>query len=187
MTRKRPNPEQAARAERPRPHSPGRARGGGEHRPQGRDGDVTGVFRRAAGGYGFVRPEGALPGDRSGDIHIAAAASLDAASGDTVRVNVKVKEGDKERTQAFEGVVIAIKRGGNRTTFTVRKNSYGVGVERIFPLFAPTVESVDVLSSSRVRRAKLTYLRKRVGKGATAVKEKEARMVPGAAAPAAAK
>ena len=83
MTRKRPKPAQP-RPERPKPEQPA-ARG---NRPRGRDGDVTGVFRRAAGGYGFVRPEGALPGDRSGDIHISAAASLDAASGDTVRVRL---------------------------------------------------------------------------------------------------
>ena len=81
MTRQRPNPEKAAR---PSGRPPGRA----QARARGRDGDVTGVFRRAAGGYGFVRPEGALPGDRSGDIHISAAASLDAASGDTVRVRL---------------------------------------------------------------------------------------------------
>ncbi|MFM7137917.1 MAG: RNB domain-containing ribonuclease, partial [Planctomycetota bacterium] len=81
MTRQRPNVEKTAR-----PH--GRSQARAQSRPPRRDGDVTGVFRRAAGGYGFVRPEGALPGDRSGDIHISAAASLDAASGDTVRVRL---------------------------------------------------------------------------------------------------
>lgn len=86
--------------------------------------------------------------------------------GDTVRVNVKVREGDKERVQAFEGVVICIRRGNSRTTFTVRKVSYAVGVERIFPLYSPTIESIEVLSSSRVRRAKLYYLRNLFGKAA---------------------
>ena len=89
MTRQRPNPEKAARAPgRPPGRAQARAQSPAPSRPQRRDGDVTGVFRRAAGGYGFVRPAGALPGDRSGDIHISAAASLDAASGDTVRVRL---------------------------------------------------------------------------------------------------
>lgn len=94
------------------------------------------------------------------------AVKLNFRPGDTVRVNVKVREGDKERVQAYEGVVIRIRRGANRTTFTVRKISYGVGVERIFPLYSPTLESIDVLGSSRVRRAKLYYLRGLFGKAA---------------------
>ena len=86
--------------------------------------------------------------------------------GDTVRVSVLVKEGEKERIQIFEGVVIRLRRGGNRASFTVRKVSYGVGVERIFPLYAPTVKGVKVVSRARVRRAKLYYLRKRFGRAA---------------------
>jgi large subunit ribosomal protein L19 len=86
--------------------------------------------------------------------------------GDTVRVHVRIVEGDKERVQAFEGVVIRKRRGGIRSTFTVRKISYGVGVERTFPFFSPRVEKVDVLSRGRVRRARLYYLRERTGKAA---------------------
>ncbi len=86
--------------------------------------------------------------------------------GDTVRVAVKVREGDKVRIQNFEGVVIRIRKGLNRTTFTVRKVSYGVGVERIFPLYSPNIESITVKSRARVRRAKLYYLRKRFGRAA---------------------
>ena len=80
-------------------------------------------------------------------------------SGDTVRVHVKVKEGDKERIQVFEGVVIRRRRGGASATFTVRKISYGVGVERIFPVESPTVEKVEIKSRGHVRRARLYYLR----------------------------
>lgn len=87
-------------------------------------------------------------------------------AGDTVRVNVKIKEGDKDRIQAFEGVVIAIKRHGLSSTFTVRKVSFGYGVERIFPLHSPTVDSIEVIKRGRVRRAKLYYLRERKGKAA---------------------
>ena len=94
-------------------------------------------------------------------------------SGDTVRVHVKVREGDKERIQIFEGVVIGLHRGGTRASFTVRKVSFGQGVERIFPLHSPRVEKVEVERKGRARRAKLTYLRKRLGKGATLVREKE--------------
>jgi large subunit ribosomal protein L19 len=97
---------------------------------------------------------------------IPAESKLTFRPGDTVRVMVKVREGDKERIQAFEGVVIRIRRGNNRTTFTVRKVSYGVGVERIFPLYAPTIESIEVVSHSKVRRAKLYYLRNLFGKAA---------------------
>lgn len=87
-------------------------------------------------------------------------------SGDTVRVKVKVVEGDNERLQAFDGVVIARKGSGISETFTVRKISFGVGVERIFPLHSPRVESIEVLKSGKVRRAKLNYLKKLSGKAA---------------------
>jgi large subunit ribosomal protein L19 len=96
-------------------------------------------------------------------------------AGDTVRVNVKVKEGDKERVQAFEGVVIARKGAGVSATFTVRKISNGVGVERIFPLHSPMLESLSVVRRGRVRRAKLFYLRELTGK-ATRIKEKKVRV-----------
>jgi large subunit ribosomal protein L19 len=86
--------------------------------------------------------------------------------GDSVRVHVKVREGEKERIQAFEGVVIKINRGGNRASFTVRKISYGVGVERIFPLHSPRIDRLQVLSRSKVRRARLYYLRGLSGKAA---------------------
>ena len=84
-------------------------------------------------------------------------------AGQTVRVHVKVVEGEKERTQVFEGVVIAISGKGSRSTFTVRKISYGVGVERIFPLYSPRIDKIQVVSSGKVRRAKLYYLRKLSG------------------------
>ena len=86
--------------------------------------------------------------------------------GDTVRVHVRIVEGDKERVQPFEGTVIRRRRGGARATFTVRKISYGVGVERTFPLISPRVERVEVLSRGRVRQARLYYLRERTGKAA---------------------
>ena len=86
--------------------------------------------------------------------------------GETVRVHVKVVEGEKERTQVFEGIVIGLSGGSNRATFTVRKVSYGVGVERIFPLHSPRIEKVEVVSRGQVRRAKLYYLRERSGKAA---------------------
>ncbi len=92
--------------------------------------------------------------------------------GDTVRVSVRIKEGDKERTQAFDGVVIAIKKAGLRSCFTVRKDSFGVGVERVFPLHAPVVEKVEVLSRRRVRRAKLYFLRGRSAKDSRLKEEK---------------
>ncbi|HEX6587599.1 MAG TPA: 50S ribosomal protein L19 [Longimicrobiales bacterium] len=88
------------------------------------------------------------------------------APGDTLRVNVRVREGDKERLQAFEGVCIARKGGGVSETFTVRKVSSGVGVERIFPIHSPSVDSITVVRRGRVRRAKLYYLRNRRGKSA---------------------
>jgi large subunit ribosomal protein L19 len=87
-------------------------------------------------------------------------------SGDTVRVHVKVREGDKERIQMYEGIVIGMHRGGSRATFTVRKVSFGQGVERIFPLHSPIIDHVDVIRSARVRRAKLYYLRDLKGKAA---------------------
>ena len=92
--------------------------------------------------------------------------------GDTVRVSVKVIEGDKERIQPFDGVVIARRGGNTRETFTVRKISFGVGVERIFPLYSPSLDKIEVLKRGSVRRAKLYYLRGKKGKAAK-VKEKE--------------
>ena len=91
--------------------------------------------------------------------------------GDTVRVHVKVKEGSRERIQVFEGTVIAKKHGGIEETITVRRISYGVGVEKVFPVHSPSIDKVEVARSGKVRRAKLYYLRDRVGKGAK-VKEK---------------
>lgn len=91
--------------------------------------------------------------------------------GDTVRVHVKVVEGGRERIQVFEGVVIARKNGGVRETFTVRRVSYGVGIERTFPLHSPRIEKIEVVRRGRVRRAKLYYLRKLRGKAAR-IKEK---------------
>jgi large subunit ribosomal protein L19 len=86
--------------------------------------------------------------------------------GDTVRVHTLIKEGDKERVQVFEGVVIDRKDGGSRATFTVRKISYGVGVERIFPLHSTRIDKVEVVAKGRVRRARLNYLRELEGKAA---------------------
>ena len=87
-------------------------------------------------------------------------------SGDTVKVNVKVSEGNRERIQTFEGVVIAIKGVGINKLITVRKLSFGVGVERIFPLHAPTIDSIEIIRKGKVRRSKLYYLRNRIGKSA---------------------
>ncbi len=95
----------------------------------------------------------------------------DFSPGDTVRVNVRVVEGGRERVQLYEGVVIARNGGGARASFTVRKLSFGVGVERIFPLHAPIIHSIEVIRRGDVRRAKLYYLRDRVGKAAR-IKEK---------------
>ncbi|MBP1606002.1 MAG: rplS [Acidobacteria bacterium] len=86
--------------------------------------------------------------------------------GETVRVHVKVREGDKERIQVFEGVVIGLRGGGARASFTVRKVSFGQGVERIFPLHSPIIDKIEVLRAARVRRAKLYYLRDLRGKAA---------------------
>ncbi len=86
--------------------------------------------------------------------------------GDTVKVNFKIQEGDKERIQIFEGVVIRRRRGNTRGTFTVRKISYGIGVERIFPLHSPYIDKIEVVSRGRVRRSRLYYLRGRKGKAA---------------------
>jgi len=86
--------------------------------------------------------------------------------GDTVRVSFKIVEGKTERVQAYEGLVIAIKNAGIGKTFTVRKNSYGVGVERVFPINSPRVEKVDVIRRGKVRRAKLYYIRTKIGKKA---------------------
>jgi large subunit ribosomal protein L19 len=109
---------------------------------------------------------------------------IEFAVGDSVKVHTKVVEGDKERIQVFAGVVIGRRGHGLNSTFTVRRISYGEGVERIFPVHSPRVEKVEVERKGSVRRAKLTYLRKRLGKGATLVREKEGRTTE-AAAPAA--
>jgi large subunit ribosomal protein L19 len=94
------------------------------------------------------------------------------AVGDSVRVHTKVVEGEKERVQVFSGVVIGRRGHGLNATFTVRRISYGEGVERVFPLHSPRIDKVEVERRGMVRRAKLTYLRKRIGKAAVAVKEK---------------
>ena len=97
--------------------------------------------------------------------------------GDSVRVHTKVVEGDKERIQVFSGVVIGKRGRGLNEMFTVRRISYGEGVERVFPVHSPRVDKIEVERAGSVRRAKLTYLRKRLGKGATLVKEKEEKAV----------
>ncbi|MFZ1427149.1 MAG: 50S ribosomal protein L19 [Geminicoccaceae bacterium] len=95
--------------------------------------------------------------------------------GDTVRVNVKVIEGTRERVQAFEGVCIARRNRGINSAFTVRKISYGEGVERVFPLYSPRIDSIDVVRRGRVRRAKLYYLRGRTGKSARIAERRDDR------------
>lgn len=100
------------------------------------------------------------------------------APGDTVKVNVKVREGERERLQAFEGVCIARKGGGLHESFTVRKISFGEGVERVFPIYSPLVDSIEVIRRGKVRRAKLYYLRERRGKSAR-IKEKVDRRTKG--------
>src|SRR5271169_3603635 len=99
------------------------------------------------------------------------------AVGDSVKVHTKVVEGDKERIQIFSGVIIGKRGTGLNETFSVRRISYGEGVERIFPLHSPRVDKVEVERHGQVRRAKLTYLRKRLGKGATLVNEKQEKVV----------
>ncbi|MBP8763024.1 large subunit ribosomal protein L19 [Acetoanaerobium noterae] len=94
------------------------------------------------------------------------------SAGDTVKVHIRVKEGKRERIQIFEGVVLKRQNGGVRETFTVRKISFGVGVEKIFPVHSPSIEKIEVTRKGKVRRAKLNYLRDRVGKAA---KVKEAK------------
>ena len=90
----------------------------------------------------------------------------DFGPGDTVKVHVKIKEGEKERVQIFQGVVISKRKGNINATFTVRKVSYGIGVERNFPLHSPTLDKIEVVTKGRVRRAKIYYLRKLKGKAA---------------------
>ena len=102
--------------------------------------------------------------------------------GDTVRVNVKIKEGERERVQAYEGVCIARSGGGLQENFTVRKISFGEGVERVFPVLSPMIESIEVKRRGAVRRAKLYYLRNLRGKSARIVEKKTERAAPAAAA-----
>jgi large subunit ribosomal protein L19 len=90
----------------------------------------------------------------------------DFQAGDTVKVHVKIREGNKERIQAFQGVVISKRKGGANATFTVRKVSYGIGVERVFPMHSPSIDRVEVVTRGRVRRSKIYYLRKLRGKAA---------------------
>ncbi|NLM04387.1 MAG: 50S ribosomal protein L19 [Clostridiales bacterium] len=94
-------------------------------------------------------------------------------TGDTVKVHVRIKEGNRERIQVFEGIVIKKQGGGIGETFTVRRISYGVGVERTFPLHSPKIEKIEVMRRGKVRRAKLFYLRDRIGKAAFKIKEKK--------------
>ena len=98
----------------------------------------------------------------------------DFGPGDTVKVHVKIREGEKERIQVFQGVVISRRKGTSNATFTVRKVSYGVGVERIFPLHSPIIDKIEVVTRGRVRRAKIYYLRKLKGKAAR-IKERRFR------------
>jgi len=107
--------------------------------------------------------------------------------GDTVRVHTKVIEGDKERIQIFTGVVMGRRGHGLNASFTVRRISYGEGVERVFPIHSPRIDKIEVERRGEVRRAKLTYLRKRIGKGATLVREKETKAAAAETAPAKAK
>lgn len=102
------------------------------------------------------------------------------APGDTVKVNVKVREGERERIQAFEGVCIARKGGGLQESFTVRKISFGEGVERVFPIYSPLVDSIHVVRRGKVRRAKLYYLRERRGKSARIAEKVDRRAKKGA-------
>ncbi len=106
-------------------------------------------------------------------------------SGDTVRVHTKIKEGDKERVQVFEGVVIRHRHGAARATFTVRKVSYGVGVERVFPVHSPRIEKIEVMGHGQVRRSRLYYLRALQGKAARLTQEEGSGPASAAPAPAA--
>jgi large subunit ribosomal protein L19 len=107
-------------------------------------------------------------------------------AGDSVRVHTLIKEGDKERVQIFEGVVIGQHRGGSRASFTVRKISYGVGVERIFPLHTSRIEKIEIVARGEVRRARLNYLRELEGKAARIKGEKSSEETPAQSAGAAA-
>ncbi len=100
--------------------------------------------------------------------------------GDTVRVHVRITEGDKSRVQPFEGVVIGRRGRSVQETFTVRKVSFGIGVERIFPLHSPSIENIELLRAGKVRRAKLYYLREKKGKKASRIKESDRAIVPAA-------
>jgi len=123
-----------------------------------------------------------LEQDQMGSLTAAGKEIPDFAPGDTLIVNVKVVEGERSRVQAYEGVCIARSGGGINANFTVRKISYGEGVERVFPLFSPLVDSIKVLRRGRVRRAKLYYLRGRRGKSARIVEKQDfKRREPGAA------
>ncbi|SES67010.1 LSU ribosomal protein L19P [Natronincola peptidivorans] len=97
---------------------------------------------------------------------------VDFNTGDTVKVHVRIKEGNRERIQVFEGIVIKKQGGGIGESFTVRRISYGVGVERTFPVHSPKIEKIEVIKQGKVRRAKLFYLRDRIGKAAFKIKEK---------------
>lgn len=108
----------------------------------------------------------------------------DFRSGDSVRVHTLIKEGDKERVQVFEGVVIGRHRGGSRASFTVRKISYGVGVERVFPLHTSRIEKIEIVQRGHVRRARLNYLRQLQGKAARIKAEKRDDLPPAAVAAA---
>ncbi len=105
-------------------------------------------------------------------------------AGDTVRVHTKISEGDKDRIQIFEGVVIRRRSGAARSTFTVRKMSYGVGVERIFPTHSPRIDKVELVNSGKVRRARLFYLRDLQGRAARIVREDQNETAPAPVAPA---
>ena len=114
---------------------------------------------------------------------VAVRASPDFQPGDTLRVNVKIKEGERERIQAFEGVCIARAGGGVNENFTVRKISFGEGVERVFPILSPNIESIEVKRRGVVRRAKLYYLRDRRGKSARIAERQTVRPAKGAVVP----
>ncbi|MCC5912010.1 MAG: 50S ribosomal protein L19 [Clostridiaceae bacterium] len=98
---------------------------------------------------------------------------VDFGTGDTVKVHVRIKEGNRERIQVFEGIVIKRQGGSIAETFTVRRISYGIGVERTFPLHSPKIEKLEVIKRGKVRRARLFYLRDRIGKAAFKIKEKK--------------